>query len=149
VHHLDILDILAILLGIFWTVAKLDAVGRKAESFPHVSPLEFERWREWTSSLYRLGSGVCFLRVIFHQAWALYLGRQAVHGPAAPASLRYPALAMDLVFLATVALTFVRAHRARTLRDQLGIVLAPLSKQQAAAFSNEEEAAASAEQNEP
>ena len=73
-HHLDFLDICAILLGILFTVAKLDTQGRNASDFPHVKPEDFERWRSWTTSIYRLGSGVCFLRVIFHQGWALLLG---------------------------------------------------------------------------
>ncbi|HEY6079364.1 MAG TPA: hypothetical protein VIW29_11205, partial [Polyangiaceae bacterium] len=104
-HHLDFLDICAILLGIFFTIAKLDAQGRKASDFAHVPAAEFERWRDWTTSIYRLASGVCFLRVIFHQGWALYLGRQTVTGPAAPRALMYPALAMDLAFLAVLAIT--------------------------------------------
>ena len=123
-HHLDFLDILAILLGILFTVAKLDTQGRNASDFPHVKPEEFERWRVWTTSIYRLGSAVCFLRVIFHQGWAVLIGRQALTSPAAPVSFRYPALAMDLLFLIVVAATFIRASRARALRRDLGIVLA-------------------------
>jgi hypothetical protein len=56
VHHLDFFDILAILLGIMFTIAKLDAQGRKAPDFPHVAEPAFERWRTWTTSIYRLGS---------------------------------------------------------------------------------------------
>jgi hypothetical protein len=128
VHHLDFLDICAILLGILFTVAKLDTQGRNAGDFPHVQPEAFERWRSWTTSIYRLGSGVCFLRVIFHQGWALYIGRQALTTPAAPAAFRYPALAMDLLFLGVVVATFIRASRARALRRDLGIVLASATR---------------------
>lgn len=144
-HHLDFLDICAILLGIAFSIAKLDAQGRKAESFPHVRIVDFERWRERTLSIYRLGSGVCFLRVLFHQGWALYLGRQTLvpapgMNPAAvPPSLMYPAMAMDAVFLGVVAATLIRASRARALRRELGIVLAPLTPQQAAALAPETE----------
>jgi hypothetical protein len=145
VHHLDFLDICAILLGISFTIAKLDAQGRKAEGFPHVRIVDFERWREWTVSIYRLGSGVCFLRVLFHQGWALYLGRQTLtpapgqNPAAAPLSLMYPALAMDAVFLAVLAATFIRGSRARALRRELGIVLAPLTPQQAAALAPDDD----------
>lgn len=141
VHHLDFLDVCAIVLGILFMIAKLDAQGRKAGDFPHVAPADFERWRTWTTSIFRLGSSVCFLRVVFHQGWALYLGRQALEGPAAPRALQYPALAMDLVFLGVVATTFVRASRARALRRELGIVLTPMSPQQARAHADEDEAA--------
>ncbi|HXK16836.1 MAG TPA: hypothetical protein VNG33_03445 [Polyangiaceae bacterium] len=81
-------DVVAILLGISFTVAKLDAQGRKASSFANVAPADFERWRAWTVSIYRLGSAVCFLRVLFHQAWSLYQARHPVAGPFAPLAMR-------------------------------------------------------------
>jgi hypothetical protein len=150
VHHLDFLDICAILLGISFTVAKLDAQGRKAEGFPHVRIVDFERWREWTVSIYRLGSGMCFFRVLFHQGWAYYLGRQVLapapgaNPAAAPPGLMYPAMAIDAVFLGVLASTFIRASRARALRRELGIVLAPLTPQQAAALAPDNEGEPSA-----
>jgi hypothetical protein len=153
VHHLDFLDICAILLGISFTIAKLDAQGRKAENFPQVAAAEFERWRSWTISIYRLGSSLCFLRVIFHQGWAVYLSRQTLvpapgANPAAvPPALMYPAMAMDAVFLVVLATTFVRASRARALRRELGIVLSPLTPQQAAALAPDDEGEAAAKRD--
>jgi hypothetical protein len=144
VDYLDPYDILAILLGIAFTIAKLDAQGRKAGAFPHVAEAEFERWQLWTVAIYRLGSGVCFLRVLFHQGWSMYMRSHPVPGPAAPASLRYPPLAMDAVFLAVLVSTFIRSSRARALRRELGIVLAPLSPQQASAIAPENESDAAA-----
>ena len=140
-HHLDFLDICAILLGILFTIAKLDAQGRKSENFAHVPPAEFERWRDWTVSIYRLGSTVCFARVVFHQGWAIYLSRHTLTTPAAPKSLVIPALLMDLVFVAALVATFIRSSRARKLRQQLGIVLTPMTPQQAAAVAEDEDAA--------
>ncbi|MDF3067573.1 MAG: hypothetical protein K0R38_3174 [Polyangiaceae bacterium] len=142
VHHLDFLDICAIMLGIWFTISKLDAQGRRAESFPQVEPAEFERWRSWTVSIFRLGSTVCFLRVVFHQGWAYYLSQHPVNAPAAPKSLVIPALLMDALFVSTVAATFIRGSRARELRRQLGIVLSPLSAKQAAALAPEDESKA-------
>lgn len=138
-HYLDFLDIVAILLGIMFTIAKLDAQGRKAENFAHVPPAEFERWREWTTSIYRLGMTVCFARVVFHQGWAIYLSRHPVSTPAAPKALVLPALAMDLLFVVVLAATFIRSSRARKLRRELGIVLAPLTPQQRAALVKDDE----------
>ncbi len=133
VHYLDFLDICAILLGIYFTITKLDAQGRRAEAFPHVAPADFERWRTTTTAIFRLGSAVCFLRVLFHQGWALYLSRHPVNTPGAPKSLVIPALIMDAAFLVVVGLTFVRASRAGALRRELGIVLRPMTPQQRAA----------------
>ncbi len=137
--HLDFLDIVAILLGISFTVAKLDAQSRKASNFPHVAGADFERWQDWTVSIYRWGSSVCFLRVLFHQGWSLYLSRHPINAPAAPRALVYPALAMDALFLGVLAATFIRSSRARALRRELGIVLAPLTPAQAAAIAPEKE----------
>ncbi len=132
------------MLGIWFTISKLDAQGRSAESFPHVPPAEFERWRTWTVSIYRLGSTVCFLRVVFHQGWAYYLSRHPVTTPAAPKSLVIPALLMDALFVLVVAATIIRGGRSRELRRQLGIVLQPLSQKQAAALAPENEGEAAA-----
>ncbi len=138
-HHLDFLDIVAILLGITFTIAKLDAQGRKSENFAHVPPAEFERWRNWTTSIYRLAMSVCFARVVFHQGWAIYLSRHPVTTPGAPKSLVLPALLMDVLFLGVLATTFIRASRARRLRRELGIALAPLTPQQAAFVAKDDE----------
>lgn len=140
-HHLDFLDIVAILLGIGFTIAKLDAQGRKAENFPHVPPADFERWRDWTTSIYRLGSTVCFARVVFHQGWSIYLGRHPVTTPAAPKSLVIPALLMDALFVVVLVATFIRSSRSRALRRELGIVLTPLTPQQAAAIAPDDDPA--------
>jgi hypothetical protein len=130
-------DVIAILLGISFTIAKLDAQGRKATAFPHVAPADFERWQAWTISIYRLGSSFCFLRLLFHQAWFFYQTRHPVPGPIAPLAMRYSGMAMDLVWLGVLAATFIRSSRARALRRELGIVLSPLSPAQAAAFAPE------------
>jgi hypothetical protein len=142
VHHLDFLDICAVMLGIWFTISKLDAQGRSAEAFPHVPPAEFERWRAWTVSIFRLGSTVCFLRVVFHQGWAFYLSRHPLDTPAAPKSWVVPALLMDALFLGVVAATFIRGSRARELRRRLGIVLQPLTPKEAAALAPEDESKA-------
>jgi hypothetical protein len=131
--------VIAILLGILFMVAKLDAQGRKASDFAHVPQPEFERWRAYTASIYRLGAGACFLRVLFQQGWAYYVSRQTFTGPAVPASLRYPALLVDVLWLAVVAATFIRAGRARAMRRQLGIVLSPMTPQQQAALSGSDD----------
>jgi hypothetical protein len=132
-------DVVAILLGISFTVAKLDAQGRQASSFPQVAAADFERWRAWTVSIYRLGSAFCFLRVLFHQAWSFYQARHPVAGPFAPLAMRYSGLAMDVAWLGVLAATFIRAGRARALRRELGIVLSPMSPAQAAAMAPENE----------
>lgn len=137
--HLDFLDICAILLGISFTVAKLDAQGRKAESFPHVAAADFEAWRLWTVSIYRLGLSACFLRVLFHQGWVVYMSRHPVTGPGYSKSQIALPMLLDALFLGVVTSTFFRGSRARARRRELGIVLAPLTPQQQAALAPEPE----------
>ena len=139
VDHLDFYDICAILLGISFTIAKLDAQGRKAENFPAVAPADFEQWRLWTVAIYRLGSSVCFLRVLFHQLWVLYAARFPVTGPTYSKTQMLLPLAIDALFLGGVTSTFLRANRARARRRELGIVLSPLTPQQSAALAPETE----------
>ena len=50
-----------------------------------------------------------------------------------------PAMAMDLLWLGVLAATFIRGSRARALRRELGIVLAPLTPAQTAALAPESE----------
>jgi hypothetical protein len=136
---LDFYDIIAIVLGISFTIAKLDAQGRKAENFPSVAPADFEAWRLWTVSIYRLGMSACFLRVLFHQGWMLYMARQPVAGPGfSKAQVALPML-VDALFIGVVTSTFFRGNRARARRRELGIVLTPLTPQQAAALAPETE----------
>jgi hypothetical protein len=137
--YLDFLDIVAIMLGIMFTIAKLDAQGRNAQSFPDVPAADFERWRDWTVSIFRIGSSACFLRVLFHQGWSIYLSRHPVQGPAAPIGMMIAGLSMDGLFVVALVSTFIRSSRARALRRELGIVLAPLTPQQAAALAPETE----------
>lgn len=138
-NRLDFLDICAILLGIYFTIAKLDAQGRAAENFPQVPPAEFERWRDWTTSIFRLGSTMCFFRVVFHQGWMFYVTRHPVASQVELKPLMVPAIIVDLLFVGIVGLTFFRAGRARELRRQLGIVLQPLTPKQAAALAPEQD----------
>jgi hypothetical protein len=139
VDYFDFQDICSILLGISFTIAKLDAQSREASKFPHVPAAAFERWRDWTVSIYRLGSSVCFLRILFHQGWSFYMARHPAINGAAPPALRYPAMAMDLVWIVVLVATFRRGSKARALRRELGIVLTPLTPAQTAALAPEVE----------
>lgn len=137
--YFDFQDICSILLGISFTIAKLDAQSREAGKFPHVAPADFDRWRDWTVSIYRLGSSVCFLRILFHQGWSFYMARHPALNGAAPPAMRYPAMAMDIIWLGVLASTFIRGSRARARRRELGIVLVPLTPAQTAALAPESE----------
>ena len=47
-----VLDIIALILGIIYTVRKLDVRKREASEFPHVDPALFEAWRSREAGAY-------------------------------------------------------------------------------------------------
>ena len=116
---MDQYDIVAVILGVMFTLRKLDAQSRDAAAFPHVPESEFLRWQRMVMSAYRLGSWGCFLRVGFHFAFMRYV----VHHPLSPEAFRRTALLVDVVWLASVVTCFLRARSAGNLRKKLGISL--------------------------
>ncbi len=116
---MDQYDIIAVILGVMFTLRKLDTQSRDASQQPNVSADDFARWQRQTIAAYVPGSYACFFRVIFHFGYIRY----AAHHPLSPRAFSRVALLVDLVWLIATITTFVRAHRARELRAKLGIVL--------------------------
>jgi len=115
----DQYDIVAVILGVMFTLRKLDAQSREAAQFPQVSESDFLRWQRMVMSAYRTGSWGCFMRVIFHFGFMRYL----VHHPISNDAFRHTALLVDLAWLTSVVTCFVRARSAGNLRKKLGITL--------------------------
>ena len=116
---MDSYDIIAVILGVMFTLRKLDAQGREAAQHPGVAAEDFERWQRQTVSAFVPGSYACFLRVIFHFGYMRY----AAHHPLSQLAFARIALLVDLVWLVATVTTFIRAHAARELRKRLGISL--------------------------
>ena len=116
---MDQYDIIAVILGVIFTLRKLDTQSRKPEQFPNVTSEDFLRWQQKTVKAYTPGAYASFFRVIFHLGFMRYV---AVH-PLTPRAFARVALLVDLVWLIATVSTLFRAHRARGLRDKLGIRL--------------------------
>jgi hypothetical protein len=56
--------LLAVILGIIYTIRKLDVRRREASEFPKVNPDEFERWKKKELFAYNLASFACFIKVL-------------------------------------------------------------------------------------
>ncbi len=111
----DILDILAVIFGILFTIRKLDVSSRQAKDFPRVDKDKFEAWRAREASVYSVALWACFLK------FSLDMVLTYAVTPSAVRSILNGAL--DLTWLATLVVTMVRAGRARKEREQLGIAL--------------------------
>ena len=115
----DQFDIIAVILGVMFTLRKLDTQSRSAAEQPGVAAEDFRLWQQKTAQAYAPGAYASFFRVIFHFAFMRY----AAHHPLSPLAFARVALLVDLVWLLSTVTTLLRAHWARELRKKLGIVL--------------------------
>lgn len=115
----DVLDLLAIIVGVLHTVRKLDVTKRRAEDFPHVPRPDFEAWRESERAAYSLGSWASFLKILLDPALLLLAPKLALGG----GTLRALAASIDIGWAVAVVLAMLRAGQARRRREELGISL--------------------------
>ena len=116
---MDQYDILAVILGVMFTLRKLDTQSRSAAENPNVPPEDFARWQRRTASAYTPGAYASFFRVIFHFGYLRYTANH----PLDPMTFARIALVVDFIWFVSVISTLIRAHFARELRKKLGIVL--------------------------
>jgi hypothetical protein len=114
--------VLALVLGIWLTVRKLDVARREAADFPNVDAAGFAAWKARAQRAYNLGSMGCFAKLLLDVA--LEFGAPRIGVP-----WRAVQIGGALVFLAWVGVlvtVWVLSARARRLQEQLGIrFLAP------------------------
>jgi len=114
----DVFDILATILGVWFTLRKLDAQGRQPEAFSHVPRSDFLDWQEREVSVYRAAVWACFGKVAVDLAFTYLV---APHQD--PRLVRVVGATIDLSWLGALVITFFRTARVRALRRRLGIVL--------------------------
>lgn len=115
---IDVFDIVATILGVWFSVRKLDAQGRRAEDFPHVTRIDFEAWQSREAGAYRVAALACFLKVAVDLIFTLAVVPRLPFGVA-----RTGGAIIDLSWAAALVVTFIRTHRAREMRRRLGIHL--------------------------
>jgi len=131
----DVLDILATILGVWFTLRKLDAQSRKPEAFGHVAPGDFLAWQEREVGAYRTAVWACFGKVTVDLAFTYLVA------PGQSAGLvRAVGASIDLTWFALLVVTFFRTHLARKQRRELGIVLGgrPIARAEHEADDDEE-----------
>jgi hypothetical protein len=116
--RVDVLDILAVVFGVWFTVRKLDAQSRQARDFPHVEPGAFAAWQRLEVGVYQLASLGCLLKVLLDVSFTSF-GLSRVPPPLG----RAVGAAIDVGWLLLLLVTFVRAAGARRRRQDLGVHL--------------------------
>ena len=115
----DQYDIIAVIVGVMFTVRKLDTQSRSAAQSPNVAAEDFERWQRRSASAYAPGAYASFFRVVFHFGFMRY----TAHHPLPPITFQRVALIVDAVWFFCVVYTLINAHLAREMRKKLGISL--------------------------
>jgi hypothetical protein len=111
--------IIPLILGVLYTVRKLDVRKRVPEDFPHVARADFERWRDAEASAYSLVSVASFAKVLLDYAF-MYLAQRT---QLEPQWIRIIGGSIFAGWIIGVVVGMVRGSRARKLRDSLRIDL--------------------------
>ena len=114
-----LLDIAAIILGILYSIRKIDVRRREPEEFPHVPSEDFLRWRAREAGAYSLASMACFAKLLLDYAFLYYAQRAQLD----PRVIRAVGASLFGAWLVMLIVGFIRARSARKLREALHIDL--------------------------
>lgn len=114
----DAFDIVAIILGVLFTIRKLDAQRRLNKEFPHVLPEDFEAWQRLERSVYQAAIVACFGKVLVDWSFVLFFA-----GGLPLRTVRAVGATIDLSWFLVMLVTFFRTHGLAKLRAQHRIVL--------------------------
>lgn len=116
-----VLDVLALVLGIWLTIRKLDVRKREAAECPAVDPADFARWKQLSVATYNLGSVGCFGKLVLDYAWQLLGPRLGIPWGV----IRVGGLLLFLAWVAVLVWVWVQSARARKLSERLHIRFPP------------------------
>lgn len=112
----DVLDIIALILGVFYTRKKLDVRRRVADQFPAVQPADFERWQKRAGFAFSLGSWACFVKIVSDFGFVFLSTRLQFE----TWFLRAGGMAIDGCWLLALIVATVMSADARRLGQELG-----------------------------
>jgi hypothetical protein len=119
------LDLVALILGILFTLRQMHVSNRQLDQHPGVSAENFEQWKRRALSAYRLGSSACFAKVLLDIGLSQLMARVAL-----PSGLRIGiGLSLDIGWVALVIYSYVRVTRARSFGREVGIEAPAPSRQ--------------------
>jgi hypothetical protein len=111
--------LLALILGILFTVRRLDVARRKAEDHPEVHEQQFLRWQRQARSSYALGASASLAKVLLD----LGLVRYALSQDLGPIVVRNGGAAIFVAWLVAMTAVVYKVLRTRRLASEIGIRL--------------------------
>ena len=115
----DVLDLLAVMVGVLHTVRKLDVMKRRGEDYPHVTREDFLDWQRQERAAYAMGSWASFLKLMLDPALLFLAPKLNLPG----SLVRALGAIIDIGWAIIVTVAILRAGKARRRREELGIVL--------------------------
>ena len=109
--------LLAVILGIIYTIRKLDVRRREQSEFPAVPASDFDRWKGKELFAYNLASFACFLKVLIDIAMLVW--RESINWNV----VRVIGATAFFGWVIALVVSLVLGSSARKLREQLGIDL--------------------------
>lgn len=114
----QLFDLLALILGILFSLRQMDVSMRQKDRYPAVSEADFTRWRDQTRRTYRLGAMACFGKILFDIVFAYLL----THGLPVPFPVKVTlGLSVVVLWMGLVGLAVWRTQKNHALARQLGI----------------------------
>lgn len=119
---IDIFNVIAVLIGVWNTVRKLNVAKVNRDDYPRVAEGDFNRWKQRELKAYNLAIWACFLKVVVDVGWQIYgfKGGFAQSQPEVFAIVGFVLFAAW--FVAIIASTLIGTS-GRAMRGELGIVV--------------------------
>jgi hypothetical protein len=112
--------VVALILGIIYTIRKLDVRRREPEQFPHVEREAFLAWKQTELGAYSVASFACFAMIFLDFGFSLLAERAGLPWNV----VRVVGFSIFASWIAAVVWAAFRASAGRRLREQLRIDLA-------------------------
>ena len=117
---MDIVNLIAVVLALVFTLRKMDVRRREAEMYPQVPAADFDRWRHKALVAYNLSSVACVLKIGADIAFRyFYVSRPH----ARPGVVFGVGLAIFVAWVVALLVGALLVSAARKLRLRLGIDL--------------------------
>jgi hypothetical protein len=116
----DPFDLIALVLGILFSLRQMDIAQRQKAQYPAVAEADFQRWFGLARGAYRLGASACFGKILLDIVFAFLLRR----GLRPPFAVQLTlGLGITLACAVLVGIAVWRSRRAHELARELGIEL--------------------------
>jgi hypothetical protein len=111
----DVVDALALILGVLFSVRRLSAQRATADEIPRVDPEAFSRWRCAEIRAATVLSYACFAKIILDLGLQWLVPRTEI-----PRQVQWPAaMVIDIAWLVVMLVGMRLRRRARRLREAL------------------------------